>query len=413
MKKRMLALLLAALLLTGCAGRAAISATELSAAYKPAANVDSTPISDDTRAAAADFGVRLLAANAGEENALVSPVSVLLALGMAELGAGGQTLTQMEQATGLSRAALADEFAGWAAALPGTAAARTHIANSVWLRDTGSLTVRPEFLQENADRFGAQVYRAAFDGSTLRDVNRWVKQHTDGQIEKMLSEIPENTQLILLNALSFDAEWTDIYDTDQVRGGTFTTADGSERDVKFLRSSEYSYLSGAGAAGVMKSYAGGAYAFAALLPDEGKTPADVLAALDGETWLSMLENASDEEVITAIPKFEVDFSASLKKALADMGMTDAFDPGLADFSAMGSSTDGPLFIGAVLHKTAITVDERGTKAGAATAVAMDGAGAGSHEPPKEVILDRPFVYAVVDTATGIPLFFGVLDDPAA
>ena len=408
MKKRILAMLLAALLLTGCAASAA---TELSAEYQPQ-NVDSTPISDGTRAAAADFAVRLLAASAEKENALVSPVSVLLALGMAEIGAGGQTLEQMEQALGLSRDALADEFSGWAAALPSTAAAKTHIANSVWLRDGGDLTISPEFLQENADRFGAQVYRAAFDDSTLRDVNRWVKQHTDGQIEKMLSEIPENTQLILLNALSFDAEWADIYQETQVRDGTFTTADGAERSVKFLRSSEYSYLSGAGAAGVMKRYAGGNYAFAALLPGEGKTPADVLAALSGETWLSMLENASDEEVITAIPKFKADFSASLGETLMDMGMTDAFDPDAADFSAMGTASDGPLYIGAVLHKTAITVDERGTKAGAATAVAMDGASAGPREPPKEVILDRPFVYAVVDTATGIPLFFGVLDDPS-
>ena len=411
MKKRILAALLAALLLTGCAGRAAISATELSAEYKPA-KVAPTPISDDTRAGAADFGVRLLAANADEKNALVSPVSVLLALGMAELGAGGQTLTQMEQATGLSRGALADEFAGWAAALPGTAAAKTHIANSVWLRDGDGLTVRPEFLQENADRFGAQVYRAAFDDSTLRDVNRWVKQHTDGQIEKMLSEIPENTRLILLNALSFDAEWADIYDEDQVRDGTFTTADGAERDVEFLRSGEYLYLSGAGATGVMKTYAGGNYAFAALLPDEGKTPADVLAALSGETWCAMLENASNEEVITAIPKFKADFSASLGDALVAMGMTDAFDPALADFSAMGSSTDGPLFIGAVLHKTAITVDERGTKAGAATAVEMASGSSAPPAQPKKVILDRPFVYAVVDTETGIPLFLGVLDDPS-
>lgn len=125
----------------------------------------------------------------------------------------------------------------------------------------------------------------------------------------------------------------------------------------------------------------------------------------------MLENASNEEVITAIPKFKVDFSATLNAALMDMGMTDAFDPDLADFSAMGTSLDGPLFIGAVLHKTAIAVDERGTKAGAATAVMMDAGAPAPSEPPKQVILDRPFVYAVVDTATGIPLFFGVLDDP--
>lgn len=126
----------------------------------------------------------------------------------------------------------------------------------------------------------------------------------------------------------------------------------------------------------------------------------------------MLENASDEEVITAIPKFKADFSASLEDFLADWGMTDAFDPAAADFSAMGTDAEGPLYIGAVLHKTAITVDERGTKAGAATAVLANGASAGPREPPKEVILDRPFVYAVVDTATGIPLFLGVLDDPA-
>lgn len=411
MKAKLLALALCALVLVGCAS---VAATDLMADIAPDAPADAA-MTEQTRAGVSDFSIRLLLACLdGEENVLVSPLSVLSALGLVENGAAHVTLAQMEHALGLTREQLCGEVAAWCAALPQTQTAQLALANSVWLRDVPSLHVRERFLQANADTFGAQVFRAAFDDSTVRDVNRWVEERTDGMIDRVLEEIPDAAMLYLINALSFDAEWQTVYKEHQVRDGVFTAASGAEREVEFLRSSEHTYLAGAGATGVVKRYAGGRYAFAALLPDEGVEIAQVLDALRGDGWLTLLENASGERVITAIPKFETEFSTELSDVLIDMGMTDAFEADAADFSGIGSSDEEPLYLSRVLHKTTLRLDERGTKAGAVTVVEMSGNTAdGPEEPPRQIILDRPFVYAIYDTDTGLPLFFGVLHDCAA
>ena len=168
------------------------------------------------------------------------------------------------------------------------------------------------------------------------------------------------------------------------------------------------YLSDGKAQGFLKYYEGCDYAFAALLPPEGGPLADYIASLDGQKLARVLDGAGREEVQAAIPKFEMAYSAELSWALQSMGMTDAFAPSAADFSAMGRSERGPLFITQVLHRTFLSVDEEGTRAAAATAVATGDSG----EPvePKKVYLDRPFLCLLLDCGTGLPLFLGAVTD---
>ncbi|MCC8120425.1 MAG: serpin, partial [Oscillospiraceae bacterium] len=116
---------------------------------------------------------------------------------------------------------------------------------------------------------------------------------------------------------------------------------------------------------------------------------------------------------TAIPQFESEYGVEMNEVLKALGMTDAFDSTLADFSALGHSDEGNIFISSVLHKTYICVDEAGTKAGAATAEEIAGASAEPTEEPKRVCLDRPFVYMILDCESGIPLFIGTVLDPGA
>ena len=177
--------------------------------------------------------------------------------------------------------------------------------------------------------------------------------------------------LYLINALSLEAEWAEIYEDSDVRENVFTTGDGQERTVDFLYSAEGTYLRDADAQGFLKYYKNRDFAFAALLPDEGTDLASYVAGLTGERLLRILENAGQETVYTAIPKFESDYSTELSGALQAMGMSDAFDALAANFSAMGRYGEDSLYISRVLHKTKIVVDERGTRAGAVTTVEMD------------------------------------------
>ena len=136
--------------------------------------------------------------------------------------------------------------------------------------------------------------------------------------------------------------------------------------------------------------------------------AEYAASLTGEKLCRMLRNIQEGIVSAALPKFQMEDTLSLAAPLASMGITDAFDPGLADFSALGSCGSGPLYISEVLHKTFLSVDEQKTKAAAATLVAMD-AGAECFVG-REVILDRPFLCLLIHCETGLPLFMGAVMD---
>lgn len=406
--KRTMALFLSLLLLllTACGGPS-YQAVELKGA--PSA-VPAVPAEMDLNGAAdavTGFAVELLRQTDTGGSTLLSPVSVVYALAMTANGAAGETLTQMESVLGLPLEELNACLRAYADQLPAEDGGRCSLANSIWLRDQADrLTVEQSFLDAAAAYYDASVFRAPFDESTLRDINAWVSDHTGGLIPSIVEEIPESAVIYLINALAFEGEWEDIYREDQVHDGTFTTEDGQEQSAELMYGAESAYLEDDLAAGFLKYYQGQNYAFAALLPNEGVSLDAYLSSLTGERLRDLLAHPQDTVVQTAIPKFTAETTTELNDALSALGMADAFDVGLADFSAMGASTDGPLYISRVLHKTHLTLDERGTRAGAATAVQM----AGSTADPLSVYLTRPFLYVLMDCEAGLPLFIGTVRD---
>ena len=287
-----------------------------------------------------------------------------------------------------------------------------HLANGIWLREGEGFTAEPDFLQVNADCYQAGIYAAPFTDATLRDINAFVKEHTDGMIDGILSELPPDAVMVLVNALAFQAEWQDKYETE-ARPHEFTREDGTVTEVPMLFGGEYRYLETENASGFLKPYQGGRYAFAALLPSEGVTAAELLASLTPEGLRELIAQPRDCEVRTGLPKFQLSYDAGLTSLLPQLGMAQAFDPEIADFSRLGSAADGNLYIGQVRHRTFIAVGEKGTRAGAATSVAMNETSAMPVEEPKVVILDRPFLYAIWDLEANLPVFLGTFTDPAA
>ena len=375
---------------------------------KSGSNVEITDVSD---AAVTDFSVRLFKASMKDgENTLISPLSVLVALSMTANGADNETLTQMQNVLGMPIEQLNTWIHSYMENLPEADKYKLSLANSIWFTDDERFTVNQDFLQTNADYYGADIYRAPFDDATCKDINKWVKDNTDGMIKNILDEIPAEAVMYLINALAFDAEWQDIYFESQVREGEFTTETGDVRDVDMMYSEENKYLEDKHATGFIKYYKDRKYAFAALLPKEGTTVSEYIASLDGEHLNDLLTNAKSAFVNTSIPKFETEYDVEMSAVLSGMGMPDAFSGSTADFSKLGHSTEGNIFISRVLHKTFISVDERGTKAGAATVVEMNDECAMLVEDPKQVYLDRPFVYMLIDCETNLPFFIGTMMD---
>ena len=364
----------------------------------------------EASAAGMDFALRLFRAGASEkENTLVSPLSVLCALAMTANGAKGTTLSQMENTLGMDRMKLNAFFRKYMTAWKEDETPVLHLANSVWFAGDQRFSVNRDFLQTNADFYGSDVYQAPFDDTTLADINGWIKEKTDGMIPTILDKIPENAIMYLVNALAFNAKWERAYSRNEVGQGEFTTAEGTICTVDYLCSEENAYLEDENATGFVKYYEGGRYAFAAILPNEGVSVTEYLASLNGTALQAMLTAPRQESVETALPRFEASWSAELSKLLVSMGMTAPFDENAADFSGLGTSTSGNIYIKRVLHKTYLAVNEDGTSAAAATVVEMP---AKAVEMEKEVYLTRPFVYVLFDCQTELPLFIGTMMDPS-
>lgn len=405
--QRMPALLLALLCLIGCGSRSGPkSLTET--VRVPQAELH--PIEEESAAALAEFSLELLKENWRGENALVSPLSALCALGLTANGARGETLAQMEAVLGLPAAELNEALAFWAAELPQEKDCRVSLANSIWMRDDGSFQANEDFLKTAALWYGAEVFASPFDAAAVRDVNGWVEKNTHGMIDRIIEKFSDAAMMCLVNALALEAEWEEPYRSDQVWDQRiFTAEDGTEQPATLMYSREGRYLKDENTQGFLKFYKGGRWAFAALLPEEGVKLADYLDSLTGEGLYALLSGAEAREVLTAIPKFTGDYGAELSDSLRAMGMTDAFEMDRADLSGLGTSELGPLYISRVLHKTHIEVNERGTRAGAATAVEAASGGTMPGSVP-EVYLNRPFLYMLVDTETNLPAFIGVVTD---
>lgn len=376
-----------------------------------ARKLELSPDSEAGSAVVAEFGLRL-AKNCWKdgENLLVSPLSVLCALAMTANGAEGETLAQMEKVFGITSEELNSYLRWYMDALPQGNTYRLHVANSIWVNDHARFTPNQEFLQVNADYYGADIYTAPFDASVLDAINGWVEEHTDGMIPRILDYMPENAMMYLVNALAFEAQWACEYKPNQVHKRVFTKEDGTEQTAELMYSTERVYLENELATGFIKEYEGEAYAFVALLPKEGTTVDALLRSLTGEELRWILDDAQRATVRAAIPKFEMAYSAELSEILAAMGMKNAFDAYKADFSGLGTFADGKIYISRVLHKTFISVGEQGTKAGAATAIEAPGATSVAPVNEKEVYLDRPFVYLLIDCESGVPFFVGVMTD---
>ena len=358
-----------------------------------------------------DFAIRLFkASEESGKNTLISPLSVLCALAMTANGAEEETLAQMEEVLGMTTEELNLYLYSYMQNLPQDDKYKLSLANSIWFTEDERFTVNQDFLQTNADYYGADVYKAPFDKQTLKDINNWVKHNTDDMIPEILDKIPEEAIMYLVNALAFEAEWMEIYEKQQVRDGKFTKEDGTKQDVEFMYSTEGTYLEDENAIGFKKYYKGGKYAFVAMLPNEGVSVSEYIASLTGESLNALLSNPQYGTVHTSMPKFEMEHTVEMAEILKGMGMTEAFDIYNADFEGLGTSTAGNIYISRVLHKTFISVGEKGTKAGAATVVEMADGAAAEPQEPKEVYLDRPLVYMLIDCENNIPFFIGTMMD---
>lgn len=366
---------------------------------------------DDFISATTDFSINLFKQSINtNKNSLISPTSVALVLGMTANGADGKTLEQLKNLLGGNKYSI-DQLNGYyytmSSKLQSDTTNKIRLANSVWYSQDKSLNVKPDFLQANADFYKAAAYKADFNShKTVDKINNWVKSNTDGLIDEIISEIDDASMMLLLNTVLFEAEWDIVYETLDLELGNFTLSNGQSVKANFMRSDE-SYLKGSTAIGFIKPYKDKKYSFVAILPNRDIPLEDYINTLDEKSFLNFINSESNELAHIGLPKFKYDYEISLTKPLVNLGFTEGFDKNKANFSKMVTTKHGNIYIDDSRQKTFIQVDELGTKADAVTMYMVGSSGLIT----KEVNLDRPFVYAIIENDTKLPLFIGTVMDP--
>ncbi len=359
------------------------------------------------------------------KNALVSPLSVYIALSMLNNGADNNTRAQMLDMLGGGNIAMEDinrYINGYMSQI--NKGDYLKAANSIFVMDRPDVEMSDDYLNEIRTDYFAEVFHGPANDDTVDKINEWVRFRTDDMIDSVLPKgsLNELPLAVLLNAIAFDANWDEPYSEYDVRERDFRNYDGTVTKTDFMHSIESAYISDDLSEGFIKPYdtyyttdeeylrRDERYSFIAILPNEGVTVDEYIAQMNDSTISELVDTSSYQyEVHTAMPKFKYDCSYTLNSALKDMGMTDAFDAKKSDFSQL-TSTPGAIWVSDVIHKTFIDVDENGTKAAAVTAIIINAETAIEEPAPviKNVTLDRPFIYAIYDMKNHVPIFIGTV-----
>jgi serine protease inhibitor len=420
-----------AAILTGCASRQPLvppltaSRVDVAVAAElpktgAAGNALRSPLAEPQLA----MGFRLLhEMRKGENgNILVSPLSLSTALAMTANGANGGTQTEMEQVLGIaslgrerSNAAYADLLC----ALDGSRGETLTVSNALWA--DSALPLKQDFLTRDRDFFGALLTRMSFgdQAGMAAAVNAWAAKQTHGKVTDLLDpkKIDPQTVMVLADAVYFRGAWRDPFPMSQTKPqpfGLLGMTPSSDRFVHqvvdvptMMRSGEMQYLQTPEFQAVELPYKGDT-AMYVFLPKTGMDLASFETSLTSRVWAEWTGRFTPHWGTLELPRFTVEAKSELREPLSRMGMPTAFSAEHADFT--GLSPDRPLWISEVEHSVYVSVDETGTEAAAATAVLMD-KWAASSGAPFEMLVDRPFFFAIVDKRTGAPLFFGSVVDP--
>ena len=374
-------------------------------------------------AAAADdrFGAdlfRLL--GAAGRNTVFSPASVAAALQMALCGARGATAAQLAAALHLDGPAqaadglrlLSDLLSSAGAGGPGGGVIM-RAPNTLWVQ--AGLPLSPGFTGQLVDIAGVAVRPADFQSAPAEAralINDVIADQTAGKITNLLGPdaVSVATRLVLANAVYLKAAWTFPFPARATADAPFYPGDagGAPLSAATMRlTSDLAYLRADGYQAVLLPYKESRLAMAVVLPEAG--PPAALAPRLARGLAPLLTGATRQSVALSLPKFRQRAGFGLIPVLQQLGVQDAFTSA-ADFSGITSTVR--LFISAVVHQAYIDVDEQGTEAAAATAVAMRPMALRRGPEPVRMIVDRPFLFAIADTATGLPLFLGQVSRPA-
>lgn len=364
------------------------------------------------------FGIQLfkevLKAEEPEENVMISPLSVSLALAMTYNGADGDTKEAMEKTLELNGLTIDEINENYKMLIDALVSVDLKvlmsIANSIWYRQ--NFEVEQDFINVNQNYFYAEVSPLDFYApDAVTTINNWVADKTKNKITEILDEIPAAAVMYLINAIYFKGIWKYEFDESDTEEKPFYLSDGTTKDVPMMvQEATFNYLSNDIIQAVEMPYGASNYSMIILLPQYNKTLDDIIDQLSNENWNRWLsEFYETEKVQIHLPKFKFEYKNLLKDELINLDMGIAFDPGNADFSKI--NPNGGLYISRVIHKTFIEVNEEGTEAAAVTLVEIIETTSSGGETFIPFYVNQPFIFAIKEKYTNTIIFIGKVMEP--
>jgi serine protease inhibitor len=302
-------------------------------------------------------------------------------------------------------------------------AAQLNLADGMWYQM--SFTLNPVFAATIRDTFQAEVTPVNFgDSATVNLINQWAGKQTEGRVDKIVSSpFPDDTALVLANAIYFKGTWYAQFDKALTKPGDFYLPDGTAKKAPLmLKHTNFYYNETDEYQAVQLPYEDRHLQMTIFLPKKSGALPHLLAEFSNRAWVTQhpsFFSCSEREGTLELPKFKFDYSILLNDTLKKLGIRQAFDPAAADFSPMGTGP-APVFISEVKQKSFVSVTEEGTEAAAATIVAAT-YGAEDPNPPKpfEMIVNRPFLFVITTSPAFAEtygartiLFMGLVNNPA-
>ena len=354
-----------------------------------------------------NFTMQFLKLENNKKNLVYSPLSIKYALKMLNDGAEGNTKAQIENVIGnlsLSKYNNIDNILS--------------LANGVYIKDTYSKNIKESYKNILEERYNAEINYDSFNNAT--NVNNWIENKTLGIIKNMLEDSAvQDAKMLLINALAIDMEWKEKFDESDTYGENFYLEDGTKMETSMMHKqttdSSTSYYKDENITALsmdLKEYDGNTLEFIAIMPKNDLQ--EYINTFTNEELNNILNNltpASDTEdgLDISIPRFSYDYNLKLKSDLINMGIKDAFNPELANFSNMSTEE---LYVSDALHKADIDFTEKGIKAAAATVIVMKEMAILEDETnPIEIKIDNPFMYLIRDKHTGETWFVGTVYEP--
>ena len=333
-----------------------------------------------------------------KENLVISPLSILILLCMAAdsvTGAGKDEIVKVI-CKDLSYEEVKQTIKELTEVPDGETLA---IGNALALDESFEKFIKEEYKEKLLADYKAEIFASA---DLINEINNWVKEKTEGMIERLADDSLKGLCACLMNAVCFSAEWDESYNEDDIKPMTFNNADGTTSEVDSLFGKEHRYIKNENYEGFIKQYKDGKYSFMALLPKQSSYE-DLNVLLEDIDFTEIYRNGIDTPVKALIPEFRYDFSENMNDFLKDKGIITIFTP-KADFSLM---SEKQLYVSSIIHKAHIELDRKGTKAAAATGMMLFTSVAPNMSIIPLIILNRPFIYAIMHNETGLPVFTGI------